>query len=125
MTAKEKALELYSKHFKVFKSNPIQHSLISVDEVMKFTNELEYWREVKQELLKIKATQMTVRDWVYKATEKRLISVRLFNILMIGWGRYEDCIEIISDITKDEFLSIRNAGEKTWNEFNKLREVLK
>lgn len=129
MTAKEKASELYSKHFHVnAKSTPmsIQHALISVDEVMKFmkTDELEYLEEVKQELLKIQASQITVRDWVYKATEKRLISVRLFNILTRGW-RYKDDIEIISDITRDEFLSVRNAGEKTWDEFSRLREALK
>jgi len=59
---------------------------------------------------------MKVRDWCSKVN----VSGRLNNVLLWQWGR--DCdTKLVSDITKQEFLAIRNAGKKTWQEFIELR----
>jgi hypothetical protein len=62
------------------------------------------------------AELMRVRDWCRKAQ----VSVRLYQILLKTWGK--DCdTKLVSDITKQEFFAIRNAGQKTWEEFTELR----
>jgi hypothetical protein len=45
-------------------------------------------------------------------------SARVSNIL---WYNFEDCR--IADIKKGDFLSCRNTGEKTWEEFNKVNKL--
>ena len=60
------------------------------------------------------SNEMFVRDWIEKVEP----SARLANILYSKYGR-ED--KLISDITAEEFFSIRNSGQKTWCEFEELR----
>jgi hypothetical protein len=45
-------------------------------------------------------------------------SGKVANIL---WQQFEDCR--IFDIKKGDFLSCRSAGEKTWEEFNKVNKI--
>jgi len=60
------------------------------------------------------SNEMYVRDWIHKVQP----SVRLHNILSFRYGT-ED--KLVSDITYEEFFSIRNSGQKTWCEFEELR----
>ena len=62
---------------------------------------------------KIKASnEMLVKDWI----ETVKISVRLTNLLKHKfWDLYP------SEITKGMFLMTRNAGIKTWKEFEEVR----
>lgn len=68
---------------------------------------------LKKEKIEL-SNEMFVRDWVYKVEA----SVRLINILISKWGR-ED--KLVSDITAEEFFTIRNSGQKSWCEFEELR----
>lgn len=58
--------------------------------------------------------QMFVRDWVDKIEP----SVRLRNLLMAKWRREN---KLVSEVTAEEFFTIRNAGQKSWCEFEELR----
>jgi hypothetical protein len=64
---------------------------------------------------KVKSSnEMFVRDWVHHVD----LSVRLINVLMGKWSKAD---KLVSDITAEEFFSIRNAGVKAWQEFQLLR----
>ncbi len=70
---------------------------------------------VDEEPVEEKPNEMEVRNWCNKMNP----TARLANLLWVGFGRHHISI---SDINKNEFMSLRNAGPKTWQEFVKLRD---
>lgn len=64
---------------------------------------------------------ITFQDWLHIVEEKKM-SVRLYNCLYFG-RKDKDLKEMpINDIDKEDIISIRNAGVKCWQEFEKLRQ---
>jgi hypothetical protein len=63
---------------------------------------------------RVKATnELLIHDWLYKVDA----SIRLHNVIR---SNYDNNI-FPSQITKEMFLSLRNAGIVTWREFEELR----
>jgi DNA-directed RNA polymerase alpha subunit len=62
-----------------------------------------------------------IREWLDIMQDKKM-SVRLYNCLCRG-SRYDDIRDKgINDVDEQDIISIRNAGKKCWEEFEKLRE---
>jgi len=86
--------------------------------------------DTKQQLLKLlnndldlirRQHNISFQDWL-EIVEEKDMSVRLRNCLYFG-RKDEDLKEkSINDIDKEDIISIRNAGEKCWIEFEKLRQ---
>ncbi len=57
-------------------------------------------------------------EWAQKIPEG--VSTRLHNIL---WNLCREAHISPLDLTKDEFLSLDNAGKKTWQEYESIRKI--
>jgi hypothetical protein len=79
--------------------------------------------------LRVEYDDISLGDWLdnYIMKENISISVRLFNCLRTASSRYEyrrRGKEIyLKEIDKVDIISIRNAGEKCWEEFERLRNT--
>jgi hypothetical protein len=61
-----------------------------------------------------------IMEWVEKQSKNRHRGhnhVRLLNCLTNYCYRNENNIKFIEDMTLKEFMTIRNAGKKSWNKF--------
>ncbi|MFL1896813.1 hypothetical protein ACJRPK_13990 [Aquimarina sp. 2-A2] len=72
-----------------------------------------YHKKLSVDKIKIENSEKTPnKEWL----ESNACSTRLRNIIY-----YDDYFKYIEDWEKKEFIRIRGAGLKTWNEFERLR----
>ena len=101
------------------------YSRLTIEEKMGL---LELIAEDDKLNIKVEYDDIRVCDWLdnYILEENIFISVRLFNCLRFG-SRHEWKIRdnggFLNNIQKVDIMSIRNAGQKCWEEFEKLRNT--
>lgn len=72
---------------------------------------------------KAKNLTMTVGEFIHSQPIKplnELVFIRMLNVLKYMFSENT----LLSSITKDSFMSCRNSGLKTWNEFEYERNML-
>ena len=77
----------------------------------------EYHSQLKVEVEE--HTKTLTENWVNAHQDK--MSARLLNAVKYRNDDWSTKPKFIEDWTKSEFLKMRNAGLKTWHEFEKLR----
>jgi hypothetical protein len=92
----------------------LQEYLDALQVVARYHRQLMDESKTKRQL-----TGMSVTDFLRSESLESNITIRLEHILVEYRKYFDDCN--INDVIKSDFLKIRNAGEKSWSEFERAR----
>ena len=70
---------------------------------------------------KIKSSNCTIKNWADYYLKKSKITLQLYNILVEGINTYWGTNMLISELTFENFIKVKGAGEKKWLNIIQLR----
>lgn len=83
---------------------------------------LRHLLKVDKEIYPNNACEISMGDWVKIMKERNKMSRRLTNCIAPDWGYLEFHYSCLKNVDKSDIMGLRNAGEKSWEEFEALRK---